>query len=247
MFTTWQFAPVDEAGEVGAVLRRHTRSDDYLGVNVERPFPDLAGRISRTHVYALPPSLAAVELATAGKCGARTGLIIYNGEHWQATPPDEQADMAKAIERGKGIVRQSGCQDYGIAPDGQYIGISAGKCRYDPAASIYRAIDWTGISLFDIQAQRLLGRDCVERAGIGTYVAAVRSIVSDVRARSSFPKIVAQLSFRLTAPDRMIAVIKQLSGIVDGFYIAYPSNVGSPCVYCSPANLDQVLQAIRAV
>ena len=115
------------------------------------------GRISRTHVYALPPSLAAVELATAGKCGARTGLIIYNGEHWQATPPDEQADMAKAIERGKGIVRQSGCEDYGIAPDGQYIGISAGKCRYDPAASIYRAIDWTGISLFDIQAQRLLG------------------------------------------------------------------------------------------
>ena len=245
MFTSWQFATTSEAREVGAVLRRHTGSDDYLGVNVERQFPDLAGRISRMHVYALPPSLAAVERATVGKCGARTGLIIYDGEHWEETPPDEQANMAKAIERGKTIVRQSGCQDYGIAPDGQYIGISPGTCRYDPAASIHRSINWTGITLFDIQAQRLLGPDCIERAGVDAYVAAVRSIASDVRARLSFPKIVAQLSFRLTAPNRMIAAIKQLSGIADGFYIAYPSNVGPACSYCSPANLDKVREAIR--
>jgi hypothetical protein len=69
----------------------------------------------------------------------------------------------------------------------------------------------------------------------------VTAIASDVRARPSFPKIVAQLSFRLTSPDKMIAAIKQLSGIVDGFYIAYPRNVGPACSYCSSANLDQVL------
>jgi hypothetical protein len=245
MFTTWQFPTADEAGALGAVLRRHTRSDDYLGVNVAMQFPDLAGRISRTHVYALPPSVAAVERATLGKCGVGAGLIIYDGEHWQQTPPDEQADMAKAIDRGKTIVHQSGCQDYGIAPDGRYIGISSGACRYDPAKSIHRAIDWTGITLFDIQAQRLIGPNCIERAGVAAYVAVVRSIASDVRERSSVPKIVAQLSFRLTAPDKMIAAIKQLSGIVDGFYIAYPNNVGPPCSYCSAAHLDQVLQAIH--
>lgn len=245
MFSTWQFATADETGAVGAVLRRHIRSEDYLGVSVERQFPDLAGRISRTHVYALPPSLAAVERATVGKCGVRMGLIIYDGEHWEGTPPDEQADMAKAIARGKAIAQQTGGQDYGIAPDGQYIGIFPGTCRYDPAASIHRSIDWTGIALFDIQAQRLLAPDCIERTGADAYVAAVKSITSDVRARSSFPKIVAQLSFRLTSPDRMIAAMKQLSGIVDGFYIAYPRNVGPACSYCSPANLDQVLQAIH--
>jgi hypothetical protein len=245
MFTTWQFATTDETGAVGAVLRRHTRSDDYLGVNVERQFPDLTARISHTHVYALPPSLAAVERATAGKCGVGAGLIIYDGEHWEGTPLDEQVDMTKAIERGKAIVHETGCRDYGIALDGQYIGISAGTCRYDPAASIHQAIDWTGITLFDIQAQRLLAPNCIERASVDAYVAAVRSIASDVRARSSFPKIVAQLSFRLTAPDKMIATIKQLSGTVDGFYIAYPSNVGPPCSYCSAANLDQVLGAIH--
>ena len=245
MFSTWQFATAAETGAVGAVLRRHTRSDDYLGVNVERQFPDLAGRISRTHVYALPPNLAAVERATVGKCGVRTGLIIYDAEHWEGTPPDEQADMAKAIARGKAIVHQTGCQDYGIAPDGQYIGISPGTCRYDPAASIHRSIDSAGIALFDIQAQRLLGPDCIERTGVDAYVAVVKSITSDIRALSSFPKIVAQLSFRLTSPDRMIAAMKQLSGIVDGFYVAYPRNVGPACSYCSPANLDQVLQAIH--
>jgi hypothetical protein len=245
MFTTWQYATADETGEVGAVLRRHTRSNDYLGVNVELQFPNLAGRISRTHLYTLPPSLAAVERATVGKCGVRAGLIIYDGEHWQGTPPDEQADMAKAISRGKAIVHQTGCQDYGIAPDGHYIGIFPGTCRYDPAASIHHAIDWAGITLFDIQAQRLLGPNCFERAGVDAYVAMVTAIASDVRARPSFPKIVAQLSFRLTSPDKMIAAIKQLSGIVDGFYIAYPRNVGPACSYCSSANLDQVLEAIH--
>jgi len=243
MFTTWQFATKEETGAVGAVLRRHTTSDDYLGVNVERQFPDLAGRISRAHLYALPPSLAAVERAT--ECGVRTGLIIYDGEHWERTPIDEQADMANAIGHGKAIVQQTGCQDYGVAPDGQYIGISRSACRYDPPASIHHAIDWTRITLFDIQAQRLLGPQCIERAGVDAYVAAVRSITSDVRARSSFPKIVAQLSFRLTPPETMIAAINQLTEIVDGFYIAYPNNVGSPCSYCSAGNLDQVLTAIR--
>jgi hypothetical protein len=245
MFTTWQFATADEMEAVGAVLRRHTRSRDYLGVNVELQFPDLAARVSRRHLYTLPPSLAAVDRATMGKCGMKAGLIIYDGEHWRGTPQDEQADMAKAIARGKAIAHQAGCQDYAIAPDGQYIGISPGTCRYDPAASIHYAIDWAGITLFDIQVQRLLGPNCIERAGVDTYVAALRSIASDVRARSSFPKIVAQLSFRLASPNEMIAAIEQLSGIVDGFYVAYPRNVGPTCSYCSPVNLDQVLGAIH--
>ena len=244
MFTTWRFATADETSAIGAVLRRHVYGDDYLGVNVVLQFPDLASRISRRHVYALPPNLAAVEHAAASRCGVGAGLIVYGGEHWQQTPSDEQANMPKAIDRGKAVV-QTGCRDYGIAPDGQYIGISTRACRFDSGASILPAIDWTGITLFDIQAQRLLGADCIGRAGVDAYVAAINSIASDVRARSSFPKIVAQLSFRLTTPDKMIDAIKQLSGIVGGFYIAYPNNVGPPCSHCSPANLDQVLQAIH--
>lgn len=245
MFTTSQFATADEAAKVSAVLRRHATSDDYLGINVVMQFPDLASRMSNAHLYTLPPSLAEVERAAMGKCGAGAGLIIYDGEHWSATPPNEQADMVTAIARGNTIVHQTGCQDYGIAPDGQYIGIAPGTCRHDLAASIHRGIDWTGITLFDIQAQRLLGSNCTKRAGVDTYIGAVRSIAADVRARSSIPNIVAQLSFRLTPPDRMIPAIRQLSGIADGFYIAYPRNVGTACSYCSPANLDQVLQAIH--
>ena len=244
MFTAWQFATADEASAVGAVLRRHAYGDDYFGVNVVLQFPDLASRISRSHLYALPPNLAAVEHAAASRCGVGAGLIVYDGEHWRQTPSDEQADMPKAIDRGKAVV-QAGCRDYGVAPDGQYIGISPHACRFDPGASIHQAIDWTGITLFDIQAQRLLGADCIERAGVDAYVAAIESIASDIRAQLSFPKIVAQFSFRLTAPGKMVAAISQLRGIVDGFYIAYPSNVGPSCSYCSTANLDEVLAVIH--
>jgi hypothetical protein len=245
MFTTSEFATADEAEAVGAALRRHTTSGDYLGVNVALQFPDLAARVSRSHVYALPPNLAGVEHAAAANCSTAAGLIIYNGEHWQQTPPDEQVNMPKAIERGKAILRQTSCRDYGIAPDGLFLGISPETCRYDPAKSILRAIDWTGVTLFDIQAQRLRAPNCVAHTGIGAYVAMVRSVASDVRSRLSYPKIVAQLSFRLTPPDQMIAAIRQLNGIVDGLYIAYPRNVGPSCPYCAAANLDQVLGAIH--
>src|SRR6516165_4288429 len=78
MFTTWRFATADETSAIGAVLRRH--------------------------VYALPPNLAAVKHAAASRCGVGAGLIVYDGEHWQQTPSDEQVNMPNAIDRGKAVV-----------------------------------------------------------------------------------------------------------------------------------------------
>src|SRR6516164_9929865 len=86
MFTTWRFAAADETSAIGAVLRRHVYGDDNLGVNVVLQFPDLVGRIGRTHVYALPPNLAAVEHAAASRCGVGAGLIVYGGEHGSKPP-----------------------------------------------------------------------------------------------------------------------------------------------------------------
>jgi hypothetical protein len=87
---------------------------------------------------------------------------------------------------------------------------------------------------------------CNARAGLDAYVAFMTVIARELRAKGGHPKIVAQVSFRFTPPERMIAAIRRLQGIVDGFYIAYPSNVGPPCAYCSPRNLEEVLSAIRA-
>ena len=44
----------------------------------------------------------------------------------------------------------------------------------------------------------------------------------------------------------MIEAIHRLRGVVDGFYLAYPSNVGPPCAYCTPQNLATVLAALRS-
>ncbi len=122
-----------------------------------------------------------------------------------------------------------------------FLGISPGTGRYDLNRSIHRRIDWDGIALFDIQAQWLLDG---ERAGSDTYVEFVATVAREVRAASPPTKIVAQLSFRFTPPEAMIAASARLAGIVDGFYIAYPGNVGPICNYCSPDNLAQVLSSL---
>jgi hypothetical protein len=246
MFTTSKFADQGEREAIFAVLRKHLTTQDYLGVRLARVFPELGGRIGPSHQYALPPSLKAVDCESKrSRLLGAPGLVIYDAEHWPETPADEQADIVAAISRGKVIAAEAGCHEYGIAPDGWFIGIPPRLCTYDLSTGIYRAVDWRGIALFNIQAQRLLSDECSLRNGVDTYVGFVTAVVREVRDKAPQLKIVAQLSFRFTPPDRMIAAIERLRRVVDGFYIAYPSNVGPPCAYCSPMSLEQVLAAIR--
>ncbi|MDE2571452.1 MAG: hypothetical protein KGM44_02885 [bacterium] len=247
MFTTSRFANAGERKAIVDALRRYVTGQDYLGSRLGHEVPELGGRVGRAHLYALPPNLESLERQSAGRCGSGTpGLIVYDGEHWQETPADEQEDMPRAIARGKGMVRATGCHDYGVAPDGEFIGIVPKTCSYELGDALHRRVDWDDISLFNIQAQRLLSDECDPRAGLKAYVTFVTEIARDVRAKSPRTKVSAQLSFRYTPPDRMVAAIRRLRGVVDGFYIAYPSNVGPRCAYCSPHNLEEVLEAIRA-
>ena len=122
--------------------------------------------------------------------------------------------------------------------------LPASRCAYDLDAGIIRGIDWQGISLLVLQSQILLGDRCNNPAAIQRYVDFVAAIAGPVRAKSATVRIVAQFSFRHTPPERMIAAMRALRGVVAGYYIAYPSNVGPRCRYCSPANLDAVLAAV---
>jgi hypothetical protein len=245
MFSTSRFADTGERGAVAASLRKYVTSRDYLSAAVAREFPDLGQRVGRGHRYVLPTSLSGVERESAKGCGPDTaGLVIYDGEHWAETPADEQAQMSTSIARGRVIVGATSCHDYGIAPDGQFIGISPSNCSYDLSAAIHQQLDWSGIALFNIQAQILLSDRC--GPGVDDYVAFVAAVTAAVRTASHPPAIAAQLSFRYTPPERMIAAITRLRDIVNGFYIAYPSYVGQTCTYCSAGNLEQVLGAIRS-
>ena len=59
--------------------------------------------------------------------------------------------------------------------------------------------------------------------------------------------ITAQFSFRYTPPEKMVAAIHALTGVVDGFYLAYPDESPIPAKYCTASNLHAVLEAIRPI
>ena len=245
MFTAAKFADAGEGEAIADVLRQHVTSRDYLSSRLGQELPELALRVGPAHLYFLAPSLAQIAREGTRGCGpGAPGLVIYDGEHWLQTPLSEQTDMVRAVADGKALVSGARCRAYGVAPDGQFLGIYPGTGRYDLNRSIHRRIDWAGIALFDIQAQRLLDDGCSGHADSDTYVEFVATVAREVRAGSPPTKIVAQLSFRFTPPETMIAASARLAGIVDGFYVAYPRNVGRNCKYCSPDNLAQVLSAL---
>lgn len=242
MFAASRFSGAEQA-QILTILRANARPSDYLSMGLVRNDPQLTQAIGTAHVFALPPSVRAASRMTQ-QCGASIGMIIYDGEHWADTPADEQADMPSAISRAKSAARGGNCQ-FGVAPDGEYVGIVPGNCSYELNRAIHRNVDWDDIALFNIQAQRLLSDKCAAQGGVDKYIAFVTTVANEVRAKNASTKISAQMSMRYTPPGRMIDVIRRLRGVVDGFYIAYPSNQGR-CQYCTPQNLAQVLAAIRS-
>jgi len=245
MFTTSRFAD-DERDGVFAALREYVGGRDYLGWRLASEIPDVGKRLDRSHLYVLPASLKAVSRQSAD-CGAGAGLILYDGENWAETPSDEQANMPAAISRAKGAAKAAGCAHFGISPGGEMVGIIPDACSFDLSKAIHRHVDWADITLFNIQAQRLLSDQCNGRAGVKAYVKFVSTVAQEVHAKNPLTKISAQLSFRYTPPSRMIDAIRQLRGTVDGFYLAYPRNVGGRCDYCSSQNLQAVLKDIRSM
>jgi hypothetical protein len=235
----FMFSAAQVGSDVGAVLAKYATPQDYLGQPVVRNNPPLANRLPSSHVYSLVPSLAGV----ARGCRSGAGMVIYDGEHWQSTPADEQSDMVSAVARGKAMATSGGCA-YGVTPDGEYAGLIPKECGYDLSRAIHRQVDWSTIALFNVQAQRLLSDKCAAQGGVDAYVTFLTTIAQEVHAKNPQTLISAQFSFRYTPPSRMIEVIQRLRGTVNGFYIAYPSAVGR-CDYCTPQNLAQVLAALR--
>jgi hypothetical protein len=247
MFAASKFADPGDHQRIEAELAQHLTDRDYLSLGVTRAFPALATRVPRDQIFILPPNLT--QLAATIRKGADAGtpgLLIYDGEHWEATPDEEQRDPPAAVLRGKALAGKSPAHRFGFSPDGEFIGVRPSRCAYDLDQSIHRRIDWTGISLFNIQAQALLSETCQETVGLKAYVDFVRAVALEAKAAAPNLTVTAKLSFRHASVATMIEAIRRLGGTVDGFYLAYPCNVGPVCKYCAPANLGAVLAAIRA-
>ena len=229
------------------VLETYFQSIDYVSVGVATADPSLAQRVGNAHQYQLPPSLSSVERQTNYGCSTGIpGLIIYDIEHWAATPQSEQNDPTGSIAQGANVVHAAGCGlSYATAPDGQFMGLPPVSCTPDLSTSIYQGIDWTQVDFLNIQAQRILSDNCGGAQNMANYVNFVTTIANYARVQNPNIIVSSQLSFRYTPPDTMVSAIQDLSGVTDGFYFAYPDNSSIPCNYCSAANLQSVLQAFR--
>ncbi|HLY56691.1 MAG TPA: hypothetical protein VKS60_14095 [Stellaceae bacterium] len=246
MFAASKFAETGERQRIEAVLSAHLTARDFVSLGLTKAFPALGARIPRENVFVLPPNLTQVAATIRKGTGDGTpGLLIYDGEHWEATPGDEQGDLPGAVLRGKALTRKSAGHRFGFAPDGIFVGVRPARCGFDLNEAVHRRVDWSDIALFNIQAQHLLSDGCDASGGFASFVDFVVAVAGDAKAAAPHLLVTAQLSFRDTPPDRMVRAIRRLRGIVDGFYVAYPSNVGPVCRYCSPENLGTVLNAIR--
>jgi hypothetical protein len=78
---------------------------------------------------------------------------------------------------------------------------------------------------------------------VSNYVDLTRTVAAHIRAAN--PKIIvaAHLSLRNTPPAVAAKAYSSLSGIVDGFLIAYP--IYSEHKYSTAPNLEAFLQAVR--
>jgi hypothetical protein len=227
------------------VLNRYLRAGDYVSQRLAAADPGLGRRLGRDHQFDLPGSLAGVR-KHAG-CGAGTpGVVVYDIEHWTDTPEAEQRHPGESVAAGARIVRQTGCQVYALAPDGEFMGLKE-ECGYDFDAGLYDKVDWTQVELVSIQAQRMLSDTCAAKLTVDDYATFVSRVASYVRRRNPAIRVVTQVSFRYTPPEKIVDAMRRAAAVVDGFYVVYPAASVKACKFCSPDNLATVLAARTAL
>ena len=240
-------APIDAP----EVFRVHFGARDYARVDT---LPD-GFDVARSRRYALPTSLRERWAGWPGVrhwvrrgCGPGTpGLIVYDPERRELTPPDEQRRMVASIRRAARLVDATGCHDFGLAPGATPLwGLDPARCDFDLEHGSYRRVPWRRVDLVDVQAQRLAGDDCAARDGATRYEELVESVAAYVRARNPRIRVVAQVSFRDSTPELMVEALARVAPAIDGIYFSYPTtNEDIPCRYCTPANMAALLDALR--
>jgi hypothetical protein len=230
------------------VFMRYFTRNDYARVESLPP----TFNVPRAHRYVLPTSLRERWAGDPGVrhwirrgCGEGTpGLIVYDPEDRELTPPSELRRLALSVRRAAHLVASSGCHRFGLAPGSTPLfGLDPTSCTYDLDDGSYRHLPWKGIDLIDIQAQRLLGDDCADQSGVQKYASVVTTLARFVRARNPDIAVVSQVSFRDNPPARMREGIAAVADVVDGVYFSYPSREPEiPCRYCTPVNLRKLLE-----
>ncbi len=122
---------------------------------------------------------------------------------------------------------------------------SSGACEGKLNSPLYQQVNWRNIAYLDVTGDWLLKDACGGQSSIPSYLALMRSIIETVRSQNPKIVITAHLSFGSVKPDVTVAALRDLSGIVDGFLIAYPVSPEHKHLYCTASNLEMVFSALR--
>jgi hypothetical protein len=159
------------------------------------------------------------------------------------------ADPLGSIASAMQMIHAGGCDQAGILPYGQFWGaapMATATCQFNLGDSPYQQVNWAAIDRLDIQGEWLLSDECIGKTSVGDYVRLVSTVAGYVRAKNPKIAVFAQISFRFTPPSTMIQAIQQMSGLVDGFLLAYPLNPANEHKYCTAQNLESGLSAFRS-
>ncbi len=210
---------------------------------------------ARRRLYGLPTTLRREWMGYPGVrywvdagCGPGTPkMIVYDPEYRSLTPKREQANVLESIRKARRRVASTGCHDFGLAPGSALLfGFDGTDCTYDLGDSFLRDINWRRVDLVDIQSQRLLSAHCLERDGLTTYRRVVNRIADYVRGLNPEIRVFSQVSFRDNAPEDMLAGLRNVRDVIDGFYFSYPTtNTEIPCEYCTEEDLEFFLSNVR--
>jgi hypothetical protein len=223
-------------------LSQTLQKGDYVSARIAQADPHLGRRIGRDHLFVLPGSLSGVRKHLG--CGPDSpGLVMYDIEHWTDTPDAEQQHPGESIAAAARLVHAAGCQRFGLAPDGEFMGMK--DCKQDFAAGLYQQVDWRQVDLLSIQAQRILADTC--NLSVDDYAAYVTQVTTFVKAKNPNLRVVTQISLRYTPTDKLQAALRKLGRAVDGYYLIYPAHSTKPCNFCSPQNAATVLRAVHSL
>lgn len=231
----------DSDPEAVNFVREKFGDADYVGsrvVDVSKP--------GKSAVFVLPASVDSVRHHARAACGTKGAptVVIYDPEHWEATPESERRDLPAAIEAGADAVHASGCRKFGLAPDGEFIGLVPKACSATPGA-LARSVNWKKVDVLVLQAQRLLAERCGGRANVAAYSRFVAEWSRIVKAVNPDIKVFSSLTFRYTDAATMSEAIRKSRRDVDGYYLAYPSSEsGTKCEHCQSSNLKSVVETI---
>lgn len=238
------FASRDDAAL--AVVSRYLRRGDFVNINAAKKVPDLQERIGPDRLFRLSTNLEDIEEWSRKPCrdSGSAGLIIYDIEEWENTPAAEKRDPIRAMRRGADIVKGSGCRYFGLAPGRAYLTGHTRTC-FSGIGQLPRGVNWRDMSVFVIQSQGMLRDRCVKG---DPDMKEFAKLVADMTrmAKQANPSILvfAEVSFNRSPTETIIQAIDRVKNVVDGIYIAYPSE-GGQCLYCNPRDLEKVLSHYR--